>query len=141
MVIDNVVVETDSTIFTDEALKNFVAERKESFMRENDETLKKISIRRLSDNRLAVRYSTTFETLESSFTEIDGIKITAHGFKFSEGEAKNYIAYVKEHAEKPNGEKLTEVIVTMCDDGKVDVHYKFEGEKFERIRRITGFAE
>ena len=71
--------------------------------------------------------------------EIDGIKITAHGFNFSEGEAKKYIAYVKEHAENPNGEKLTEVIVTMCDDGKVDVHYKFAGEKFERIRRITGY--
>ena len=59
MVIDNVVVEADPTIFTDEALKNFVAERKKDFFRENGETLKKISIRRLSDNRLAVRYSTT----------------------------------------------------------------------------------
>ena len=59
MIIDNVVVETDPTIFTDEALKNFVAERKKDFFRENGETLKKISIRRLSDNRLAVRYSTT----------------------------------------------------------------------------------
>ena len=59
MIIDNVVVEADPTIFTDEALKNFVAERKKDFFRENGETLKKISIRRLSDNRLAVRYSTT----------------------------------------------------------------------------------
>ena len=141
MIINNVIVEADPTIFTDEALENFVAERKASFMRENDETLKKISIQRLSDNRLAFRYSTTFEDLESDFAELDGIKIAAHGFKFSEGDAKKYIDYVKEHAEKTNGEKLTEIIVTMCDDGKVDVHYKFEGEKFERIRRITGFAE
>ena len=59
MIIDNVVVEADPTIFTDEALKNFVAERKKDFFRENGETLKKISIRRLSDKRLAVRYSTT----------------------------------------------------------------------------------
>ncbi len=135
MTIDNVVVEVDPTIFTDEALKNFIAERKKNFVAE---TLKKISIRRLSENRFAVRYSTTVEDLKSSFTETDGIKITARGFNFAEGEAEKYINYVKENAENPNGEKLTEIIVTMCDDGKVDVHYKFEGEKFERIRRITG---
>ena len=27
----------------------------------------------------------------------------------------------------------------MCDDGKVDVNYMTQGEKFERIRRITGY--
>ena len=51
MIIDNVVVKTDSTILTDEALKNFVAERKASFMRENNETLKKISIIAIPKNR------------------------------------------------------------------------------------------
>lgn len=70
---------------------------------------------------------------------VEGIRITARGFEFADGEAKKYIDYVKEHSEKPNDEKLTEVIVTMCDDGKVDVDYKFEGAKFERIRRITGY--
>ena len=27
----------------------------------------------------------------------------------------------------------------MCNDGKVDVSYTAKGEKFERVRRITGY--
>ena len=34
---------------------------------------------------------------------------------------------------------LVEITVKLCDDGKVDLGYLFKGEKFERIRRITGY--
>ena len=49
-------------------------------------------------------------------------------------EAANYVHYVKERISTP----LTALEVTLCDDGKVDVHYSADGAKFERIRRITG---
>lgn len=68
---------------------------------------------------------------------IDGIKITSKGLdNFTEQEAKNYIDYVRENIANPA--ELEEIEVVMCDDGKVDVDYKTQGEKFERIRRITG---
>jgi hypothetical protein len=49
-------------------------------------------------------------------------------------EAKNYIDYVAARIKKP----LDSLTVELCDDGKVDVTYTARGEKFERIRRITG---
>lgn len=49
-------------------------------------------------------------------------------------EARNYVDYVKARIKTP----LDSLTVTLCDDGKVDVHYEGNGQKFERIRRITG---
>lgn len=49
-------------------------------------------------------------------------------------EARNYVEYIKARIKTP----LESVEVKMCDDGKVDVSYSAKGEKFERIRRITG---
>ena len=67
--------------------------------------------------------------------EIDGVQVTAENLEnFTEHEAKNYVDYVRKHTETP----LKEITVKMCDDGKVDVEYFAQGEKFERIRRITG---
>ena len=64
---------------------------------------------------------------------IDGVEIEFEGFVPLKGEAKNYVAYVKEKNPQVNNIK-----VKLCDDGKVDVSYTARGEKFERIRRITG---
>lgn len=50
-------------------------------------------------------------------------------------EARNYVEYVKARITTP----LESVEVKMCEDGKVDVSYLAKGEKFERIRRITGY--
>ncbi len=55
---------------------------------------------------------------------------------FTEQDAQKYIDYVLEHANCTDPLELVEV--KMCDDGKVDVDCQFHGEKFERIRRITG---
>lgn len=52
-------------------------------------------------------------------------------------EAQNYVDYVKEHV-KTDGE-LAEILVSSCDDGTVDLNYRFHAQKFERIRRITGY--
>ena len=51
-----------------------------------------------------------------------------------------YYSYVQANVDrtvlKTNPIEWIEVI--LCDDGKVDVDYQLHGQKFERIRRITG---
>ena len=67
---------------------------------------------------------------------VNGVEVTSIGLEnFSEEEAKNYIDYVQSRVENP----LKVLEVKLCDDGKVDLNYKTQGEKFERIRRITGY--
>ena len=64
---------------------------------------------------------------------IEGVTITAD-FDCDPAELANYVAYVKERV--PN---VDSVRVTACADGKVYVSYVAHNEKFERIRRITGY--
>lgn len=52
-------------------------------------------------------------------------------------DAVEYVNYVLEHTVED--EPLEQVEVKLCDDGKVDVDYQLHGQKFERIRRITGY--
>ena len=66
---------------------------------------------------------------------IDGVNITHEGFVPFKGELDNYVAYVKERVAEP----VSSIHVKLCDDGLVDVDYTARGEKFERIRRITGY--
>jgi len=67
--------------------------------------------------------------------KIEGVEVNVMGLdEFTEQDAQKYIDYVKERVEEP----LKSIEVTLCDDGKVDVDYILQGEKFERIRRITG---
>lgn len=67
---------------------------------------------------------------------IEGVEVKVVGLDdFTEQEAQNYIAYVKERVEEP----LQSIEVKLCEDGKIDVDYTLQGEKFERIRRITGY--
>lgn len=69
--------------------------------------------------------------------EIDSVKVTCNFADFTIGEACKYIRYVKDNV--PCADPLEEIKVTLSDDGKVDVDYKFHGKPFERIRRITGY--
>ncbi len=64
---------------------------------------------------------------------IDGVEVAAN-FDISAQEAQNYVDYVRGQITTP----LKSIRVKMCDDGMVDVSYLAKGEKFERIRRITG---
>lgn len=50
-------------------------------------------------------------------------------------EAAAYVDYVQARVNCP----VKEISVRLCNDGMVDVEYYARGEKFERIRRITGY--
>lgn len=68
---------------------------------------------------------------------VDGVKINFVGIDdATREEAANYLAYVKERTSIP----VKSINVKACEDGLVDVSYTARGEKFERIRRITGFT-
>lgn len=68
--------------------------------------------------------------------KIEGVEVNVMGLnEFTEQDAQKYIDYVKERVTEP----LKSIEVKLCDDGKVDVDYTLQGEKFERIRRITGY--
>ena len=66
---------------------------------------------------------------------VDGVKVNFVGIDdATRDEAANYVAYVRERVADP----VKTIQVKACDDGCVDVSYTARGEKFERIRRITG---
>ena len=66
---------------------------------------------------------------------VDGVKVSFVGLDdATREEAANYVSYVRERVADP----VKAIQVKACDDGCVDVSYTARGEKFERIRRITG---
>ena len=66
---------------------------------------------------------------------VDGVKVNFVGLDdATREEAANYVAYVRERVADP----VKSIQVKACDDGCVDVSYTARGQKFERIRRITG---
>jgi len=67
--------------------------------------------------------------------QIDGVEVSA-GKEFSTEELKYYVEVVKSKFPKDTIVKLT---VTSEDDDRVRLDYEKRGEKFERIRRITGY--
>ena len=68
--------------------------------------------------------------------DIGGIKVSSDIDDFDFDDAVKYANYVLTHADC--SDRLESVEVKKCDDGKVDVNFQFRGQKFERIRRITG---
>ena len=77
-------------------------------------------------------------TIQERYVIIDGVTVRAVGLDdFTRKEAENYVAYVR--GKIPNPDELKEIEVTLCGDGEVDVNYTTQGQKFERIRRITGY--
>lgn len=75
--------------------------------------------------------------------EHEGIKVTATNFTPSTDELKAYVTRARELVTESNGadvaDNIKSIKVTLCDDGKVDLSYVAHGQKFERIRRITGY--
>ena len=66
---------------------------------------------------------------------VDGVKVNFVGIDdATRDEAENYLAYVRERTSLP----VKSINVKACDGDFVDVSYTARGEKFERIRRITG---
>ena len=69
-------------------------------------------------------------------TIFDGVEISFVGIEdVTEDEPRNYVEYVRSKTSDP----VKSITVTQCNDGMVDVDYKLQGPKFERIRRITGY--
>lgn len=67
---------------------------------------------------------------------VDGVKVNFLGIEnATREEASNYVAYVRGRVSEP----IKTINVKLCEDGMVDVNYTARGEKFERIRRITGY--
>lgn len=66
---------------------------------------------------------------------INGVNISPVGFDPTPEELANYVEYVELRVNEP----IVKIFVEMCPDGCVDVHYTGRGQKFERIRRITGY--
>ena len=69
---------------------------------------------------------------------VDGVivKVLDNGF-IPEEEAMAYVDLAREL----HGKKVTEIVVKIDpnDPDMVDLEYKWDGEKFHRLRRITGY--
>ena len=67
---------------------------------------------------------------------IDGIDITIKNVPdISEEEILRYIKYLRKRLTEP----LRSLTISMTDDGRIALDYTTQGQKFERIRRITGY--
>ena len=66
---------------------------------------------------------------------IDGVKITTNLSDLTREEAQRYVDYVRVHVK----DKLTDLDIRESSDGGVDLNWTAHGEKFERIRRVTGY--
>ena len=66
---------------------------------------------------------------------IDNTKVKADEKEFSTAELEYYVKLAKSRCPK---EEIVSLEVTLADDGRINLRYEKHGEKFERIRRITG---
>mgnify|MGYP001163084444 FL=1 len=67
---------------------------------------------------------------------VNGIDVKVNGLSdVSEQEIVNYIDYV----EQQTNEKVSSLQLSAAQDGQVDIQYELQPQKFERIRRITGY--
>lgn len=75
--------------------------------------------------------------------EHNGVQVTATNFKPTTDELKLYVARARELVTESEGkdvaDNITSVKVTLCDDGGIDLSFVAHNQKFERIRRITGY--
>ena len=67
---------------------------------------------------------------------IDGIDITIKNVPdISEEEILRYVKYLRKRLTEP----LRSLTISMTEDGRIALDYTTQGQKFERIRRITGY--
>ena len=67
---------------------------------------------------------------------VNGIEVTVEGLNdVSEQEIVNYIDYV----ENETNEKLDTLHISAAGNDYVNIDYVLQPQKFERIRRITGY--
>ena len=67
---------------------------------------------------------------------LDGIEITVKNVPgISEEEILRYIKFLQKRLSDP----LRRLTISLTEDGRVALNYTTQGQKFERIRRITGY--
>ena len=67
---------------------------------------------------------------------VDGIEITVKNVPdISEEEICRYVKYLRKRLKEP----LRTLAISLADDGRITLDYTTQGQKFERIRRITGY--
>ncbi len=67
---------------------------------------------------------------------VNGIEVTVNGVPdISEHEVMNYINYVHEKTQEP----VSSLHISAAAGGQVELGYELCPQKFERIRRITGY--
>ena len=73
--------------------------------------------------------------------EHEGVKVTATNFKPSTEELKLYVNRARNLATESGdiADDITSITVTLREDGEIDLNYVAHHQKFERIRRITGY--
>lgn len=64
-----------------------------------------------------------------------GVKVTTNLPDLTLKEARRYVGYVRERVK----DTVTELDIRESSDGGVDLNWTARGEKFERIRRVTGY--
>ena len=67
---------------------------------------------------------------------LDGIEITVKNMPdISEEEILRYIKFLRKRLSDP----LRSLTISLTEDGRISLDYTTQGQKFERIRRITGY--
>lgn len=67
---------------------------------------------------------------------VNDIKVTVDGINdITEKEALNYIHYV----ENNTNERVESLHLSLASNGDINIDYVLQPQKFERIRRITGY--
>ena len=72
--------------------------------------------------------------------KVCGATVRSNLEDFNYGSAMTYYSYVQSNVDRAvlKTNPIEWIEINLCDDGKVDVNYQLHGQKFERIRRITG---
>lgn len=67
---------------------------------------------------------------------IDGIEVTVSNVPdISEEEILRYVKHLRKRLKEP----LRTLAISLADDGRITLDYTTQGQKFERIRRVTGY--
>lgn len=67
-------------------------------------------------------------------TTIDGVFVEVSGGEMEEAEIREYVKYLRE-----NKRGDLEYVKITIDGDYVELRYKYSPQKFQRIRRITGY--
>ena len=67
---------------------------------------------------------------------LEGIEITVRNVPdISEEEILRYVKFLRQRVKNP----LHTLVISLTEDGRIALDYTTQGQKFERIRRITGY--